>query len=340
MDGQPTSKHFRVLLYDDVVTKDSVSTPEMIVKTMDALQHRYTRGVSTGGVRRMAGTRFHFNDAYKTVQTRGSFVLREHPGRVGGVEDGAPVYWSEETHLAKRRDMGPYTYATQILLNPKADAMQGFKREWLQHYTKVDTRRMNTYILVDSANSKRKESDYTAMWVVGLGGDGNYYVVDMVRDRLNLTERTDRLFTLHRKHRPTQVRWEKYGMMADIEHIKREQETRNYRFRITEVAGRAPKDDRIKRLLPLFEQGKIYLPRSLHVTDWEKNVRDLVHDFIEDEYMAFPVSSHKDMLDSLSRIAEPDLKLEWPSATEPVVQAPIRVLVQQGGGANTSWMAA
>ena len=60
----------------------------------------------------------------------------------------------------------------------------------------------------------------------------------MVRDRLNLAERVDRLFTMHRKLRADgvniqQVRWERYGMMADIQAIKTAQEAQNYRFDVT-----------------------------------------------------------------------------------------------------------
>jgi hypothetical protein len=122
---------------------------------------------------------------------------------------------------------------------------------------------------------------------------------------------------LHRKYSGmgcniVQVRYERYGLMADIDHIKTVQETENYRFAITEVAGRAPKDDRIKRLIGIFEKGQFYLPETHYKTDYERTPRDLVHDFIEEEYMAFPVSAHKDMLDSLSRIAEPDISLVWP----------------------------
>ena len=36
MDGQPTSKHYRRMVYDDVVTRESVTTPEMIKKTTEA----------------------------------------------------------------------------------------------------------------------------------------------------------------------------------------------------------------------------------------------------------------------------------------------------------------
>lgn len=312
VDGQPTSKHFTHLLYDDVVVRDSVTTPEMIEKTLVSLEQSYNLGVTPGGARRMVGTRWHFNDAYRTVVDRGTFIAREHPGRKGGTEEGESVYWSDEIHLQKRADYGPYTYASQILMNPKADALQGFKREWLRHFRKMQIPSLNWYLVVDAASSKKKGSDYTSMWAVGLGLDGNYYCIPEVRDRLNLKERGDRLFELHRKYKPKQVRYERYGLMSDIEHFLDRMENENYRFRIDEVGGVTSKADRIKRLVPLFESGRIWLPETHFVTDWQKSTKNLVHDFIEEEFYPFPVGLHDDMLDSLARICEPEMKLVWP----------------------------
>jgi len=334
IDGQPTSKHFKELVYDDVVVAGSVTTPDMIAKVMTEMERSYNLG-TTPGIKRGAGTRWHFNDAYKTIGDRGTLKLREYPGRIGGTEEGESVFWSDEMHLSKRRDMGPYTYAAQILLNPKADSMQGFKREWIRKYKKIAPEHLNWYLLCDAASSKKRGSDYTSIWAVGLGSDMNYYCVPVCRDRLNLKERADRVFEAHRKYMPKQVRYEKYGMMSDIEHIHSRMELENYRFTITEVAGQTSKSDRIKRLLPMFEQGRIWLPETCFVTDWQKVPVDLINSFIEEEYMAFPVGLHDDMLDSLARIAEPDLKLIWPMLAEPEY-IPAKIM----NNTSTSWMGA
>jgi predicted phage terminase large subunit-like protein len=230
--------------------------------------------------------------------------------------------------------MGIYTYSAQILLNPKADALQGFQSDWIAYYSHVDERKLNKYLLVDAASSKKRGSDYTAMWIIGLGGDGNYYVLDMIRDRLNLKERADAVFKLHKRWKPVQTRYEKYGCMADIEHLESKMESETYRFKIKEVGGQVAKADRIKRLLPLFEQGKIYFPKTLFMTDWERKTEDLVKVFIEQEYRAFPVGLHDDMLDSLARICEPDLDLLWPTETKPTYTPP----PVSDGDRSTAWM--
>jgi len=320
VDGQPTGKHFLVLVYDDLVTKESVTSPDMIAKTTQALELSYNLG-SDGGHKRFIGTRYHYNDSYKTVIDRGTAIPRVYPATEDGSVHGDPVLLTAEALAEKRRDMGPYTFACQMLQDPKGDETQGFMNDWLRYYENDASAGTNRYILVDAASGKKKGNDYTAIWVLGLGGDQNYYVLDIVRDRLNLTQRGKLVMELHRKWKPKDVRYELYGLMADIEYIKTLQEQENYRFDITEVAGKTPKTDRIKRLIPLFEQKRIYLPRTLHRTNYEGVTVDLVHNFINDEYKAFPVSIHDDMLDSLARIAEPDLPLSWPSESANVTLA-------------------
>ena len=82
--------------------------------------------------------------------------------------------------------------------------------------------------MVDPANEKKKENDYTAVFVVGLGSDDHYYILDIVRDRLSLTERADLLFELHRKWQPLKIGYEKYGMQSDIEHFKYRMQREGY----------------------------------------------------------------------------------------------------------------
>jgi predicted phage terminase large subunit-like protein len=310
VDGQPTSKHYKLLVYDDIVTRESVSTPEMMAKTTDALALSYNLGAH-GGRRRFIGTRYHYNDTYKTIIERGTVVPRLYPATDNGKVDGVPVFHTREALAEKRRDMGPYVFGAQMLQDPTADATQGFKEEWLQH-ARPNPHSLNIYMVFDPASAKKKDSDYTAGWVIGLGADKNMYVLDMTRDRLNLTERADLVIGWHRKWQPLAVGYERYGMMADIEHIKFRQEQENYRFPIIELGGAMPKLDRIRRLVPWFEQGRVYLPPQMEKTNYEGRSIDLVHAFIEDEYKPFPVGMHDDMLDGMARILDDEMPADWP----------------------------
>jgi len=72
-------------------------------------------------------------------------------------------------------------------------------------------------------------------------------------------------------------------------------------------------NNRHRSLLPLFEQTKIVLSAYCTRTIYDGTTTDFVQDFIEQEYIAFPVLQHDDMLDALSGICdEKELQLRWP----------------------------
>lgn len=316
VDGQPTSKHFKVRVYDDVVTAGSVGSPEMIAKTSEALALSDNLGTE-GGACRYIGTRYHFFDAYSDIMTRNIAEPRIYACTKDGTDNFEPencVLMSPETLAQKRRTQGLYVFSTQMLLKPQGDDLQGFKREWLQFSSSQPSRAgLNIYIVCDPANAKKKRSDYTVMWVIGLGRDERYVVLDVLRDKLNLSERSDRLFDLVEQWKPILVGYEEYGLMADVQHLQHLQDERNFRFRIVKVGGTTGKVDRIRRLMPLFEEGRIILPRSRMRTLYDKTTVNLIDVFVEQEYAAHPVAEHDDMLDALARIL--DLPTRWPASS-------------------------
>lgn len=335
VDGQPTSKHFMLSVYDDVVTRESVTTPEQIKKVTAAWELSLNLGAE-GGRTRYIGTRYHQNDTYKTMIDRGSVTPRVYPATRDGKIDGEPVFMSKETLADKRRDMGPYTYSTQMLQDPVADKAMGFKEPWLKFYeTLSDTSEWNIYLLVDPASKKKASSDYTVMEVIGLAPDNNYYLLDAIRDRLNLTQRATKLFGFHRKWKPKNVGYERYGMQSDVEHMQYMMEQENYRFNITELGGALSKEDRIQKLIPIYEQRRFYMPKFLRFIDYEGRVKDYTEAFISDEYLAFPVCVHDDMLDCRARILDPALGAQFPEIVAP---PKVEIVSYEFGSNSTSWM--
>ena len=333
VDSMPTGMHFSHLIYDDVVTLASVSNAEQIQKTTEAWEMSLNLGSGEDTKKRIIGTRYHFNDTYGQIIKRTAAVPRVYPASVDGTVTGEPVLRSREFLANRYRDMGQYVYSSQMLLNPVADSTQGFQRSWLKYFDDVDqSRHMNKYVLVDPASQKKARSDWTAIAVIGLGPDENIYLLDAVRDRLNLTERGAAVMRMHRKHRPKVVGYERYGMQADIEYLREVQKRENYRFEVVEVGGTMPKTDRIRRLIPFFESGRFFLPDSLYKTIYDKSTVNIIEELVESEMMGFPVSLHDDLLDAISRIF--DLNMVWPKSvvSEPVKE---RYVVKR----RRSWMA-
>jgi predicted phage terminase large subunit-like protein len=313
VDGQPTSKHFLILNYDDVVTRESVTTGEQIKKVTDAWALSLNLGAH-GGVQRYIGTRYHYNDTYKTMMERGTATPRIHKATEDGKPEGEPVFLDRLSLREKRRDMGPYIFACQMLQDPKADEVQGFKEEWFRYWHPERWGMFNRYLIVDPASEKKKESDYTVMAVIGLAEDENYYIIDGIRDRMNLTERGKWLFKLHRKYRPMATGYEKYGQQADIEYMEDRMEHENYRFEITPLGGQVPKNDRIKWMIPRFEQGRIWMPVNCIFVDYERKSQDFTH-ILREELKAFPVSEFDDTMDCCARIFDPGFTTAFPERT-------------------------
>lgn len=342
VDSLEVGPHYQILNYDDVVTKDSVTTPEMIRKTTESWELSLMLSMP-GSEFRYTGTFYAYDDTYNAMIKRG-IRPRIHPCYELDLEHcstnpetgaytkmswdfSTPILYEDEHLRNLWNDLvgedGPKTANMQLLCDPSAGLRLGFDREDLRFYDeepRTVAQSGNIYFLVDPANEKKKDSDYTSIWVISANPDGNLYVVDMVRDRMNLEERVSKLLFLHRKWKPLEVRYEKYGMQADIEHIYYVQGRENYRFNIRKVPapgqGTVAKDDRIERLIPLFKEHKIYLPRQLMYKNTEGVNVDLVKTFLEVEFSTWPNASYKDMLDALSRIKEPGMPVTYPLAED------------------------
>ena len=227
--------------------------------------------------------------------------------------------------LELRDDLGEYNYVGQYLQEPVPVGGGEFKDRWVQYYPSggIKAKTMNICILVDPSageeNNKKKKklSDFTAMMVVGLAPDNNYYLLDIVRDRLNPTERIETLFMLHRKWnalsgKPPRVGYEKYALMSDTHYIKAKQKEDTYNFQVIVLGGKIDKETRIRRMIPDMENGRWYFPESLPYVENEGRTFDLVRELVSSEMPTFPKARFDDMLDAVSRVYDEDMMMTFP----------------------------
>ena len=234
-------------------------------------------------------------------------------------KDGNEVsYWEYKEpikDLIRQRDEGSpkekYVFYGQYMQEPAPVGNGEFSKDHIQFFNpdhkNFSCENMNIWIFYDPANSKKDNADYTAMVVLGLAPDQNYYILDLVRDRLNITERAKALIKLHKKWNfksgsPPRVAVEEYGLSTDIHSIKVAQNDVNYRFGITQVAGRMKKEDRNRRLIQPWENDRIYIADKILYNNYKNEIRDLSMELIEDELMLFPVGKNDDMIDALTRV--------------------------------------
>jgi hypothetical protein len=276
VDGQPTSKHYGLRIYDDVVTRESVTTPEQVQKTTaawelsDNLGARQESGM--GGRRWHVGTRYSFADTYGVILERKVLTPRIYPATDDGSPNGKPVFHTPEAWAEKRLSQSDAVLACQMLQNPAAGQMAMFKKERLR-FIDIRPGTLNVYILVDPASSKKKGSDRTAIAVIGVDYNRNKYLIDGYAHKMNLQERWI-AFSQLRKHWQVQpgiqsvtVGYERYGMQSDLDYFTEKMEQSRDSFTITELnwpnEGPGAKIDRIQRLVPDFGHGKFFLAASI-----------------------------------------------------------------------------
>ena len=158
VEGQPTGMHFDRLVYDDLVTLESVNTPEQILKTTAAYRMSLNLGSKTAK-RIMIGTFYAYNDTYNEIIKEGSVKPRIYPAMTDPTDFNTSVFLSPDELKQKRVEMGAATFGTQMLLDPSIANNRYFLPEWLKYYNGQGWEEMNRYIIVDPASSKDKKSD-------------------------------------------------------------------------------------------------------------------------------------------------------------------------------------
>ena len=271
VDGQPTGAHFLLRVYDDVVTLESVNTPEQVDKTTQAWELSDNLGArGENGLLRSwhVGTRYSFADTYQTIIDRGALKVRIYAATDNGLIEGKPVFLSLAAWADKRLKQSEAVLACQMLQNPAAGTQAMFSKDWLK-FIDIRPSTLNVYIMCDPAHSKKKDSDNTAFAVIGVDAANNKYLLDGFRHKMGLKERWEALRGLRRvwMRQPgvqmVKCGYERYGMQADMEYFKLEMERDKEAFEVIELNwtsdGTKAKDDRVQRLQPDFKGGKFYL---------------------------------------------------------------------------------
>jgi predicted phage terminase large subunit-like protein len=342
-----TGLGFNYGIIDDPNKPDEALSDGVRTKTNDWIDNTFMSRANdrTTACVALVMQRVHDNDATGHLLEKGGYYHLKLPseakiktysyavnGRKFELKQGAllhPARLPSDVLKEIENDLGSYNYAGQYLQEPAPIGGGMFKRQWIQWHdpAKFNFQKATGWILCDPAGvgdvpgaKKRKKSDWTAFMVVALGADNNYYLMDIVRDKFNPTERVDALMELHRLWssrflRPVKVGYEEYGIQTDLHYIRKKQDDESYRFPLISLGGSMSKPDRIARLIPDMEGGRWYFPHKIMYTDSRGLVFDLVKETIDGEMMTFPVAKHDDCIDALSRIYDEELEARFPKLT-------------------------
>lgn len=348
VDGQPISKHYKLRIYDDVVTDKSVHTPEQIEKTTNAYSLSQALG-QVGGDEWCVGTRYSFADTYEWMMDRGAVKTRLYAATHNGLVDGNPVLFTPKEWASRKRKHTDSDLACQYMQNPLSGKQKMFDTRMLQIY-EVRPEIMGVYVMCDPARSKKAGSDNTAIMVVGVDYAMNKYLLDGFNHKMDLQDRWKFFSRMYMKWKQApgvqfiKMGYEKFGADADLDYFEEQMKKKDQpRFEIIILEwpreGEGSKVDRVQRLVPDLKSGKLYLPYPTDETKFTKLQKRMLDngygyrvatpilrmdehgnaynltEHLKMQFHYFPHGGKKDAIDAFSRIY--DMEVRAPSYGEP-----------------------
>jgi hypothetical protein len=326
IDKEMTSQHYDFIVHDDLVARDNVGTTEM----MDKVIQYYRDCVSLLDPKKemwIIGTRWHPLDLYGfLIDGAADPRCKQHhlvkhvdncKCKIGMSirqlkEEGEyifPEIFDDEYMdiLIEQDQLDRYSVASQYYNNPTDPSTCWFRPSDIEAslidasevYHKPDgtARNLVWYTAIDPAESTQSRACKTAAVSVGIDQEtGDWYVDGADGRRVETPGFLQLCIEVYRRYRPAKFGMElntrkslayslkeymlKVGTIFNIEELKPQ--------RVGDA--QRTKDQRIKRLLPLFEFKKIHINREL---------KDLL-----DELYTIPAATSIDLTDALSYILD------------------------------------
>lgn len=302
--GNLVSQHYDLIIADDLVNRDFISSTEMIQKTIlfykDALDLLEPNGQFI-----ILGTRWHDADLYgwlmdktNTEQTYKDFDVMIKKAYEGNLETGEnlsmlfPQKYNQDTLKALKRAKGPVEFSSQYMNDPLPQEDAKFKVEWFKTIQDDDLkhRDLNFFTMVDPAIGQRKDSDKTAIVTIAVDQYNNWSVVNIIWDRMLPNIIIQNIFDNFEYYSPRKIGIELTAYQKSLQYaLIDEMRRRNVFLPLVELKAEKSKEERIEGLIPRYANGTIFHLEQLPFRS----------DF-EDQLMRFPVGKHDDIIDALA----------------------------------------
>lgn len=319
LDAAQTSQHYDLIIHDDLVERRNIGNPEQIEKVITYFKDSLDL-LDPGKELWILGTRWHPLDLYgwimeyfcdprcveadfdhvKGCRCDFDVTLKELE------EDGKyvfPAMFNDEEADELLRQKGSYEFASQYRNNPTDPSNCWFKQSEVEAalMSVEDAQKVRNkcvwYIAVDPAESIEKRSCLTAAVAVGVDVEtGIWYVDTATGVRVETPGFIDLCFDTYGKYPYPQFGLETNTRKSLSYALKDQMTRRGVYFEIRDLspirgwAGGNIKDQRIKRLVPLFQFGRIKI---------RKDLTDLIQ-----ALLTIPSARSWDIVDALSYIMD------------------------------------
>lgn len=310
------SRHYDLIIADDLVNRDWVSTPEMVERSVVYFKDLIDL-MAPGCQLLIIGTRWAYHDLYGYLieeynlgkegqDPRWKYSRREIVSN-GDVENGEllfPARHDREKVKALLRDKGWYEFSCQWLNSPTPESDKRLTPA--EYYTILPKTPLNYYVTVDPAISQKESADPSVVMCCAVDPENNLYVVDYVEERLTPRELINLIFDYDDRYRPRVIGIETVAYQkALVYFLEEEMRARGHFLLVEELKADKDKFRRIMALEPRFSNGTIFIKQSMY------SLRDQINNF--------PFIEHDDCVDALAYmlqiIKKPPKKISVPRQT-------------------------
>ena len=284
--GTIVSKHCDLIIVDDPVSMKNSETIGQRNKLKRWFFQTLLPILEPDGQLIVTGTRWHHADLYGEILTENKYPNWTKRVHKAEYEDGTilfPERFTKQKLDELRIEMGTAFYNSQYLNDPSGLEGQKFKRDWLKFY-QTEPKTLYVYQGVDLAISKTDQGAYFAMVTIGIPPEGDIYVLNVVRERLDFPQQIRTVKEQVNSFTPILCAIEGNAYQDALPQVL-QSDPEAGRLPIKSVKTYGEKERRLTSLACLFESGKI-------------KVREDEHHLI-DEFLAFPKGGTFDILDAL-----------------------------------------
>lgn len=261
----------------------------------------------------------------RIARTEGNygFEFRRVPIADGTTEDSTPAWpemfsmqyiLDEREKYAKEGKLSIWT--RNRMCECVADEDKCFRPEDFLYFDQSDLMRIagtcNLYLRIDPSAGVREANDPSALIVLGINKDNNWFVFDIINKRMKQSEKIDAVFQLASKWPIKNVGVEnsKEGIIL-MQDLRDQMPRRNIFFPLIEVKhGNTKKEARIEALEPRFKSRSVWFPQAAHwlpeleqqLTMFSRSGKMTLHDDIIDclAYFTQVTQAPIDTIDNLN----------------------------------------
>lgn len=289
--GAITGRGGDCILIDDILRNRQDANSETIRNgIIDWFNSTLFTRLSPTGKIVLINTRWHQNDLT-------GYLLDKEPDKwevlnLPAIDDEGAALWPERWNIDKlteiKKTIGTFEFEALYQQNPIPLAGHIIKREWVQTYRELPTVLSYSWSW-DTAIKAGEENDYSVgqLWAHCANG---YYLVDMVRQRLEYPELRKLVNASFNKYKASEVLVEDKASGQQILQDFKRIGTMPVVAMMPGKSMPSNKSDRMTLVSPLFEAGKVFFPEdSTYLFD------------IINEITNFPFSKHDDICDAMTQ---------------------------------------